>query len=990
MRGIVGASGVVLACLVASVCAACAETLPVTRYTLANGLARDHVTDLLVDRDGFVWIATAEGLSRFDGQQFLNFGPAEGLPHRDARLLRQDTAGDLWLVSGERLCRVDDEGGARFACSPPFRGFVTDSLARTDGSFLLSTTAGLFRARLDRRRAAWDIALLDPEQEINSLVEDGQGTTWAVADFQLMKLDGGSLRRHASLPRRALPPVLTHLFRDATGAPWVVAGDALYEVDTRAGLATTGLRRIDLPRTGRIPPTLSIGVVLRDGSFTLGGGAGLVDAGRDPRRAAWRVYGGGDGLPTGPVNAIAEDAAGNVWLGTTVGLARIAAGGFTSWTTADGLARSAVVEVFDGGDGRPCVRTQEEAAFECLGDEGSFRPLRLRHDPALTYFGWGWRQTTLHARDGRWWVASGSGVLRYPAAATLAAVRDGTPALLRAGLPGGNVFRIFEDRAGTVWVGVAGSLPHLSRWNERGRRFESVEGPAGECLPTVFREAPDGALWIGCYSGDLVRARDGRFERVVLGDPAPRDRVEDALFDRRRRLWVATRSGLYRTDRPAEPRVAFRRLGTGDGLGSEDVWSLLEDDAGVVWIGHGRGIDRFDPESGAVRHVTTMAGLAGAQQTVAWRGPDGTLWFGGPQGLSASRGRGNAPPAPATPRLVALVAGGVSRALAGRGVTELPSFDLGPESRSLELRFVSPGLFGSTPPRYRVRITGGGAPLELNSTNGLVTLAAPGAGTYALEARAIDETGHASATPARVAFRILPPFYARWWFLVLAGAGAAASIALLVRARVRKRLELERVRTRIASDLHDDLGASLSKVAISSEVLAARLPAEAADLAPRLHGIAEHAREMVDSLGDIVWSVDPRLDRWSDLAGRMRHFGGEFLLPLGIEFELAEEGVDGDRPLAAELRRALFLAFKEGVNNAAKYARASRVDVRLRVAGRAIVLSVKDDGRGFDPAAVARGRGIDSLEARARALGGQCAVRPVAGGGTELEFRVPA
>ncbi len=988
MRGIVCSSGLALACLVAGGGVPCAETLPVTHFTLANGLARDHVTDLLVDRDGFIWIGTAEGLSRFDGQQFENFGPADGLPHRDVRLLRQDAAGDLWLFSGARLCRFDDAGSARFECSPPFAGYATDMLPRSEGAFLVATTEGLFRARFGPARGAWEIVRLDPEKEINSLLEDGQGRTWAAANFQLMRVDGDVLRRYASLPRRSLPPVLSALVRDRAGTPWVVATDALYEVDPRAGYGSTGLRRIGPPDGGAL--RLTTGVVLRSGSFYLAGEGGLVDAGRDPRRGAWRVFDRGDGLPHGPVNALAEDAAGNVWLGTTVGLARIAARGFTSWTTADGLAQNSVVEIFDGGDGRPCVRTRAAAAFECLDADGRFRPVHPRHDPELTYFGWGWRQTTLHDRDGRWWLASGSGVLRYPPAPSLADLERREPELLRDGLPGGNVFRIFQDRAGTVWVGIAGSLPHLSRWDALRARFVPVEEPAAECLPTVFRESAAGALWIGCYAGDLVRYAGNGFERVALGDRVPRDRVEDVLFDARGRLWVATREGLYCADRPDAAHVAFRRFGVGDGLGSDDVWSLIEDDAGALWIGHGRGVDRLEPDTRRVRHFTTAAGLAGAQQAVAWRGRDGTSWFGGAQGLSALRGRAADPPAPPTPRLVSLSAGGAPRALAGRGVTSLPPFDLGPEQRSLELRFVSPGLLGSTPPRYRVRITGGGAPLELDSANGLVTLVAPGPGAYELEARAIDEAGQPSAAPARVAFRILPPFYARWWFVVLACAGAAAAIAIIVRARVRKRLDLERVRTRIASDLHDDLGASLSKVAISSEVLAARLPAGAADLAPRLHGIAENAREMVDSLGDIVWSVDPRLDRWSDLVGRMRHFGGEFLLPLGIEFELADEGAAADLPLAAEPRRALFLAFKEGVNNAAKYAGAAHVEVRLRAVGRAIVLSVRDDGRGFDPTAVARGRGIDNLESRARALGGHCTVRPRADGGTELEFSVPA
>ncbi|MBP7149084.1 MAG: hypothetical protein KBD01_16265 [Acidobacteria bacterium] len=970
---------------------ACAEVLPVTVYTAADGLARDYVNDVLVDRDRFVWVATAEGLSRFDGQQFVNFGRTDGLPNRSVGLLRELAGGELWLVSGQSLCRFDDRAAVAFECSPPLGDSINDVLPRKNQEFWLAAPHGIYRLKADQLASATPPRLAAAlAGGTKSLVEDRDGTVWAIGDFQLYRFDeDGRVHSYASLPRRDRPPVLNQLFLDGSGQPWVVATDALYRV--RAGASTgTGLLRVDLPHA--VDPNLGFttGKLLRDGSFWLAGGCGVLGLGPDPARPGWRLLSHREGLPDGSVNAMAEDAAGNLWIGTTVGLARLAARGFVSYTAPDGLAESSVDELLDSGDGRLCARTSASADFQCLGADGRFHWVRARHDPGLAYFGWGWRQTTVHARDGSWWLASGSGVLHYPPSRTIEGLEHLSPQLLRGGLPGPDVFRLYEDRDGTLWVGVAGVTPHIARRVPGGERFVPVTDSeqARGCLPTVFREWA-GTMWIGCYSGDVLRF-DGREFRGCSGTAgAPRERIEDMAFDARGRLWIAARDGLYRVDEPRRDEIAFRRWTSRDGLASDDTWSLLEDGAGGLFVGHGRGIDRLDLASGAIRHFTRAAGLAGAQQTVAWRAPDGTLWFGGAQGLSALLPRRPDPPAPATPRLVSLRAGGLARPLPARGVGELAGLVFGPGERDLELRFISPGLLAGDAPRYEVRLDGHGSPLDVPAPAGVVTLPALAPGSYTLEARAVDGENQRSAAVAKVGFRIRPPLYRDWRVISAALAGLACAVVLVVRARVRKQLELERVRTRIATDLHDDLGASLSKVAITSEVLAAQLPPGAEAIGPRLQSIAASARAMVESLGDIVWTVDPALDRWSDLAGRMRHFGGELLIPLGIDFELDATCVPGERPVPVDLRRALYLAFKEAVHNAARHAGARRVEAELRLARGEVELRIRDDGAGFDAGAVERGRGLDSLEERARSLGGNCTFRRVAGGGAEIELRVP-
>jgi signal transduction histidine kinase len=240
-----------------------------------------------------------------------------------------------------------------------------------------------------------------------------------------------------------------------------------------------------------------------------------------------------------------------------------------------------------------------------------------------------------------------------------------------------------------------------------------------------------------------------------------------------------------------------------------------------------------------------------------------------------------------------------------------------------------------------------------------------------------------------VTFEVLRPVWQRWYSVAAAALVVAGALYGAHRLRVRRLVELEQMRTRIATDLHDDVGATLSHIAILGEVARREAGPHDARLGPLLDRIASAAGEMVDTMSDIVWSIHPDRDRLSDLVGRMRRFGGELMSARGIEFEFRAPA-DGDAgPLGVDLRRELLLVFKEALNNAAKHSGAARVDAELRLGRRTVALVVADDGRGFDPAAQHEGHGLASLRQRAAALGGTCRIESAPGRGTRIEVELP-
>jgi signal transduction histidine kinase len=250
--------------------------------------------------------------------------------------------------------------------------------------------------------------------------------------------------------------------------------------------------------------------------------------------------------------------------------------------------------------------------------------------------------------------------------------------------------------------------------------------------------------------------------------------------------------------------------------------------------------------------------------------------------------------------------------------------------------------------------------------------------------------GAVSPTPAVVTFEVLPPFYRSWWFLSTA-AGLVTGLGLFAyRLRVDQLLRVERVRARIATDLHDDIGASLSQIAIQAEVARRSLgpPDTNPEAAAPLARIAETSRGLVDAMSDIVWAINPEVDTLGNLVHRMRRFvedtlgGGETI----VTFTTPE--VSHDLRVGADVRREVFLILKESVTNIAKHAAARTVAIDFLLERRRLRLDVVDDGRGFDPNAGTDGNGVASMRRRVAALGGRLEIDSAPGRGTTIRLEV--
>jgi signal transduction histidine kinase len=252
--------------------------------------------------------------------------------------------------------------------------------------------------------------------------------------------------------------------------------------------------------------------------------------------------------------------------------------------------------------------------------------------------------------------------------------------------------------------------------------------------------------------------------------------------------------------------------------------------------------------------------------------------------------------------------------------------------------------------------------------------------------RAVNGEGLGSLKEATIGFVILPPVWRRAWFIGLMISALAAMLYGVHRYRVQQLLHLERIRTRLASDLHDDIGSGLAEIAILTDVAEVQPVAAGGEL---LRRAGDRARQLREAMSDIVWSVDPQHGKLIDLIGRIRQTVFSLMESNGTRVTFEAPVDPGAVGLPPDRARHVLLITKEALTNVLRHADASEVSVILRLEHRTLTLEVRDDGCGFDPAETHAGMGLRNLRRRAAESGGELRVESSRCQGTTVIFRLP-
>ena len=622
-----------------------AERLPLKVFDSSQGLAGDAVRALFRDSRGFLWIGTSSGLSRFDGQRFRNYDTGDGLPSPRVTDVAESPDGTIWVTTELGLARLDahaDRGSGPFVAEPlPLQRAAANCVIVDRAGIVW--VGGVRPVRLDPRAtgAARSRVVELPAGNTDTLdfALGADGRLWiATGQGLVLRRSDGSVRLfELGGPNAGASAVAVdgagHLWVGGPGGVYVLAETTLTD-EGPSGTPLTEQRTLHArsrrpAEPGELPGRPGEILFYTAAEGLAGDFIYSIEASGEGERAVWigsragvtgfadgglRTITPGQGLPEAAQVVALEDRDGSVWFGSeSCGLTRLLPAGFVSYGIADGLADERAASLLDGPDGALDVVTASRNLHRFDGTRFDLLTPRMLFPRHLA--GWGWNQFVATDRNGAIWYPVHGALYRYPPLADARALRDASPERRWTeadGLPGADIFRVYEDRRGDVWVSSIADPPLVRLVG--GERIAAVpEVKAGVetgGAPTAFAEDRAGNLWVGFYVGGVARVRDGRWTFFGAADGVPLGFVSDLFVDREGRLWIATTSGgVGRVDQPAAEQPVFRRYTSAEGLTTSSTRCLTEDREGRIFVGTSRGIDRLDPASGSVRGFSTEEGL---------------------------------------------------------------------------------------------------------------------------------------------------------------------------------------------------------------------------------------------------------------------------------------------------------------------------------------------------------------------------------------------
>ncbi|MDQ3131498.1 MAG: hypothetical protein M3Q99_12150, partial [Acidobacteriota bacterium] len=845
-----------------------AERLPIKHLTIADGLPQNGISKITQDASGFFWFCTGGGLARFDGYDFTNFTTGEGLPRDKVLDFLHAREGDYWLATTGGLVAFAPDGiaynrvvtfdeAARLPEMPLFTTYFlpdgknkiptnpTNLLQDSHGRIWVGSSDGLFRLEKSDDQSKHQLIQINlppatAAEYVYSLYEDRRGAIWVAAQTALYRIlpDG----RITSYVESEPMPVFQALLEDRRGNFWVgTAKKGLFQFAVDENETPKLIRHFAPEKYADIEWIDSI-IESYDGKLWLGTLDGLFEF--DAETEKLYFYTQQSGIVYGRYPTIFEDKSGSLWLGTrTAGAFRLARRGLSAFGAEDKIANIRSVSAMNDGSlflmGFIFRAEADEtgAKVEIQTPQKGFKPydwkigrfdgknftwLRPALPPKVTYFGWNENQLNFQARNGEWWIATGEGLFRYPKTdfEKLATTQPISVFDKTKGLAPHDVFRLYEDSRGDVWISTSAVKDNgFFVWRRDGeilRDAWQTEGLSSEKddLVSSFAEDENGNLWIGFFYGGVARLSISTGKAQVFGEPEgiPKGGINHIYVDRTGDVWlVSARDGLARIDDAESIHPNFVKFTTANGLSSNRTFAVTEDGQGLIYVATDRDVNRLNPATGEVKILKLSDEMPTREFRTAMRDAHGTLWFGTTEGLVKYEPFADEASKPPEILLTKIEIEGKAQKVSAIGATEINLPTLAPEQNQVRIDFVSLAALDDEDVRYQYKFdsqTDWSPP----SKERFVNFANLSSGDYKIEFRAVAGDNLASEQPAAVTFKILPPFYLRAWFLAAAALIFAAAIYGFYRYRLNNLLGIERTRTRIATDLHDDIGANLSKI----------------------------------------------------------------------------------------------------------------------------------------------------------------------------------
>jgi signal transduction histidine kinase/ligand-binding sensor domain-containing protein len=906
--------------------------------------------------DGTLWIGDESGhVTRYKTGRFeaVPFHPA--WPGGKIYAITTDDAGDVWLLTeaGELACLRDGK-----VLSPP-SGVVAKvvSLVRgQDGTVWVDREGRVSLLKHGQLQPVeFRTTATSPETYpyIQGIAASRDGGLWVASNGNIRKWKDGRWTA------------------DLGAAPWgwdIVANFAEISTGVLAGGTSrdglwlfftdqTNTPAFHLDHTNGLPSDWVLSLCKdREKNLWCGTSAGLVVI----RSSNLEIISPPDKWKNCPVLSVLPTPDGVLWIGTEgAGLYRLQNGGWTKFDSDQSIRNPYVWSLAADSAGRIWAGTwggglyaQKDGSFDFAPGLENFRsPI-----PALLFLG------------DELWIGTPAGALHY---------HNGKIEQFNeiAGEPFGDVRAMAQDNSGALWFGTAGG-GLVRRENGNFRRFKKSDGLSSDFIECLHF-ADDGALWIGTFGSGLDRFKNGKFFVVNHEQGLPNGVIGHIEADGRGFFWMSSYGGILRAgekdlNRCADGEIAevpFLAYGINDGL------PTLECSEGL--------------------------------QSAGCKTADGRLWFPTAKGLISVDPTGiKINPLPPPVRIEEM-------RVDGRKFADDNSsgpLKVSPGRHRIEFEYTGLSFVAPEKVRFKCRMNNFETAWSDVGAKRAATYNYIPPGSYSFQVTACNNDGVWNETGANLSFEVLPYFWQTMWFRILGGLAtmlvAGGAVWFETRRRMRRRLErverqrdIERERARIARDIHDDVGAQLTRISMISTSARSKL-ANPELTAVSLEKIYNTVHELTRSVDEIVWAVNPRHDTLESLTAYLEKFAQDWLAAAGFRCRLDMPLQLSGWHLTSEVRHNVFLAFKEALHNVVKHSGASEVLIRLTEKENSFELAVTDNGRGFAASEkmknspvtkgrAASGNGLENMKRRLEAIGGSCEIQSVPGAGTQVMFLVP-
>ncbi len=760
------------------VLAACLAGLAVAQrfsfrdYGAEDGLTNLVITSVLQDRAGFLWVATQNGLFRYDGSRFERYSKQDGLPSASVSGLHEDDNGTLWVATSRGAARRTGERfeSVRIGREYQVRGRASITSDR-HGRVYLGTSAGLLVGHPQEGTGQYnwqsepDASAMGPIQSVAWRQRSGE--LWVAAANGLFRMKDGHARHFG--PVDGVPEERWDTIRtDSENQVWIRSARRL--------LVLAAGTDVFVPRDDGLPKSTEYGefVVTRSGKLFVPTDSGL--AVRSGTR--WELLDSRRGLTADSTSTVFEDREGSVWVGFAgSGLARwLGYERWEGWTRSDGLSNESIDAIERDTAGTLWVGTDHGLNYLSRG----LPPVKDRWQL------WAARPELASAKiralkadsDGTVWVGSDLGVYRLDPRTMRTEIYGP-----ESGIPAARVSTIEVDSDNRIWAGTRKGL-FRSTGARRPLRFEQLHPPGDyEGGFNKILRGRDGGIWVG-GSGGLLHFDGAAWTHFTVQSGLKASGVVYMTEARNGALWIGY-SAPEGVSRVALERGVLRieHFTTKNGLRSDATYSLGSG-GGRIWVGSDSGVDIFDETSW--RHYGRADGLIWNDCNNAFfPDGDGSVWIGTSRGLSRfSPVERDIPSAP--PRVVL-----TSARFGPRRVTPSSPIEVSYRDRSVSVNIAALTFLDENEVVLRYRL------LDLQNdwkeTNQR-EVQYPGlpAGAYALEVIARNSQGIWSSPPAQLRFRILPPWWQSWWFRGATGLLGGFAVWQFWRFRMRHILAVQR------------------------------------------------------------------------------------------------------------------------------------------------------------------------------------------------------